>query len=136
MPSSTKKARVTIAGDRVLEIIDVSVSHPVEEEDTSTIDRAEDTYAPRVEIEDGIPEITMNMYDDITDVGQAHIVQGATGLPVVYCPTGDIAGQRRFTYSNCVVVQDDLATVAFKGKLKRVVKLKANGGYVKDLVPA
>lgn len=136
MPQSTKKSRVTINGDRVLEIIDVSVTHPVEEEDTSTIDRAEDAYSPRIDIEDGVPEITMNMYDDITDVGQTHIVLSATGLTVVFYPTGQIAGHRRYTYSNCVVTQDDPPTVAFKGKYKRVVKLKANGGYVKDMVPA
>lgn len=136
MPKSTKSSRLTIAGDRVLEIIDVTDVRPVEEEDTSTIDRAEANYAPRVSVEGGIPEATLNMYDDPTDLGQAHIDLLAEIGTVVWYPYGEATGNERRTYSDCVVTQDDPATVAYKGKYKRVVKIKANGGMVKDTVPA
>lgn len=136
MPQSTKKSRLTIAGDRVGDVIDVTDVRPVEEEDTSVIDRAEAAYAPRVDVEVGTPEATINLYDDPTDTGQAHIDLGASIGEVVWYPVGPETGNERRTYSDCIVTQDDPATVAYKGKYKRVVKIKANGGMVKDTVPA
>lgn len=135
MPQATKKSRLTIEGDRVLEIIDISPTQGVEEEDTSTIDAAENAYNPRIDIELGIPVVSMNLYDDPTDVGQAHIVLGANGLEIIWYPVGAATGDPRWTYSNCIITKDDPATVAYKGKYKRSVEFKANGGLIKDVVP-
>lgn len=136
MPQATKKSRLTISGDRVLEIIDISPTQGVEEEDTSVIDAAENDYNPRIDIELGIPIVSANMYKDPTDVGQQHISLGANGLDIVWYPVGPAVGNERWTYSNCIITKDDPGTVAYKGKYKRSVEFKANGGLVKDVVPA
>lgn len=136
MPLATKESRLTINGTRVLEIIDVTSTQPVEEEDTSTIDRAEDNYSTRTSIDKGTAELTINYYADDTDLGQAEIVLAVEGLDIVWYPTGDAAGKERYTYSNCLVSKADPNTVAYKGKFKKTATFKANGGLVIDRVPA
>jgi len=137
MPLSTKKSRLTIDGERCGDIIDwTPINHPSPEEtDTSVIDRAEDAYAPRIEIEDvNPPEITINLYDDPTNLGQQKLVFGATGLDFVGYPTGPEVGKQMWTYSNCTVTGDDPGTIAYKGFFKRTIKIKAIGGLAKTVV--
>lgn len=136
MPAPMKKARLTIGGIRVGDVIDITPSQSIEEEDTSVIDRAEDDYAPRIDVEEGSAELTCNIYVDLTDPGQQLLSLGAKNLEAVLTPMGIETGMLRQTYAACIVTQYDLNTIAYKGRLKRTFKMKANGGMVEDTIPA
>jgi len=60
---------------------------------------------------------------------------GAAGIEAVLTPAGTASGMLRQTYSDCIVTEYPLQTIAYKGKLKRTLKLKANGGMIEDTIP-
>ena len=135
MPLSTKKARITVDATRVGDVIDCTPSQSIEEEDTSVIDRAEANYAPRTDIEIGTAELSANIYVDLTDPGQSLLHLGKTGIDIVLMPAGIASGLLRQTYTDCIVTEFPIQTVSYKGRLKRTVKFKANGGMVEDTIP-